>query len=176
MRHAFKSLVRNIVGIIMQVNLKSDVNHIQEYHVQDPSSNAMTEVALGLCMAFFSLLVLALISIGLPSAIDIQEEQQSAAQKLLQISKMRLLAQSSQNEQKPETAKQTQIVIYWAGMFMDTNKKILSSESLAEMENVVIAVDPQISFTQLLALQQSVAGKHMQLTTLSDEWINSFAP
>ncbi len=148
-------------------------------HLQDTTTQAMTEVALGLSMAFFALLVLALISISLPSNNDTLSNQTSdiPQDKLLQL-------HSSQNPKADAGSGKSQtqmLILYWKGQYFNIQKEpvqlasILGSlEKASNNRDLVVAVSASTDLHQLLNIQSAFAQRDIKLTKLSAEWEAAF--
>lgn len=147
--------------------------------MQDTTTQAMTEVALGLSMAFFALLVLALISISLPSNTDTSPHQTS------DIPQDRLLQLHSSQNLKDDAGlgkSQTQmLILYWKGQYYNLQKEpvelasIFSSlEKASKNRDLVLAVSASTDLHQLLNIQASFAQRDIKLTKLSAEWEAAF--
>jgi 16S rRNA G1207 methylase RsmC len=153
--------------------------------MQDTSTQAMTEVALGLSMAFFALLIIALMSVALPpntqaDAVKISKTASSAAKidvsnqvelSIQTTSKNKQAAVSSDNAAKQEHT----ILLYWGGQYFDTQQQLISIDEVLSKQNLIVAVSPQIPFKHLITIQTQFAGKQMRLTTLSEQWQNSLS-
>lgn len=143
--------------------------------VQDTSTHAMTEVALGLSMAFFALLIIALMSVSLPTKVDdsahaFKSEQKSKVDTSEQV---RLTIQNKQNGNNSIASlvqSNELVLLYWGGQFFDTQQQIVNANDVMEHQNVIVAVDPQIAFNQLINIQTKFAGKTLRLTQLSEQW------
>ena len=144
--------------------------------VQDTSTHAMTEVALGLSMAFFALLIIALMSVTLPNkAASINDKpSHELSTKIDTTQQVNLSIQNEQDESDPVSSPKPVneiILLYWAGQFFDTQQQIVDIEQIAAKQNVIVAVDPQIPFNQLISIQTQFAGKTLRLTKLSEPWL-----
>lgn len=144
--------------------------------VQDTSTHAMTEVALGLSMAFFALLIIALMSVTLPNRAESTNNKLSHDQRfdIDTAQQVNLSIQNKFDASDPEaSAKSTNevILLFWGGQFFDTQQQIVDIELLAAKQNVIVAVDPQIPFNQLISIQTQFAGKTLRLTKMSEPWL-----
>jgi len=143
--------------------------------VHDTSTQAMTEVALGLSMAFFALLIIALMSLTLPAKVD-NISQTSASNKTLAVDTTNQINLSIQDPQKSASKSKTPakvddlILLYWGGQFFDTQQQLVNINDVINQQNIVVAVDPQIPFNQLVTIQTQFSGKTLRLTTLDEKW------
>jgi hypothetical protein len=128
--------------------------------MQDSTTNAMTEVALGLSMAFFSLLIVALLSISVPKSLPEESKELNADSKNITISK----------QTKSSSSGPVQFAFYYDGYFYDQNllpKKISNFDS---KQGLVVAVDKKIAFSDVFTLRQQINHPNLSITTLNDEW------
>ncbi|MFT6267827.1 MAG: hypothetical protein ACJAVV_000626 [Alphaproteobacteria bacterium] len=155
--------------------------------MQDTSTQAMTEVALGLSMAFFALLIIALMSVALPSQIQansVSKLNETSANIDLSNQIELSLQETTQNKQsdnrqksnKADASEQQQtILLFWGGQFFNTQQQLVSISEIRLSNDLVVAVSPQIPFNQLIDIQKQFVDKQMRLTTLSQEWQNALA-
>lgn len=151
-------------------------------NMQDTSTQAMTEVALGLSMAFFALLIIALVSLTLPNEDKDLEAELAATNtqtpnEAVDISEqMELTIENSQDHSKEDNLqtaaaqKQDSILLYWNDQFFTTQGNLVDFSELSSNNEFIVAVSPQISFNQLLAIQTKFSGRQMRLTRLSPQW------
>jgi hypothetical protein len=154
-------------------------------NMQDTSTQAMTEVALGLSMAFFALLIIALMSVAMSNErahVEAVSGVPSGKQENIDVSNQVSLSIEPKTDNKDrnpannsQAGDQQTILLYWEGQFFDTQKRPISYNSLPENENIVVAVSPHISFTKLIDVQTKFIGKQMRLTTLDEKWQLAFS-
>ena len=128
--------------------------------MQDTTTNAMTEVALGLSMAFFSLLIVALLSISVPKKSVSKDSVNHAQSKNINISK----------EISNKSKDVVQFVFYFAGNFYDQNLQRQKISHFDTKQALVVAVDKQIAFSDVFTLRQQINHPNLSITTLNDEW------
>lgn len=144
--------------------------------VQDTSTHAMTEVALGLSMAFFALLIIALMSVALPNRIDNTNKKLSQEHNIeLDLEQqVNLSIENKQDDNKAVKSLKSaneEILLYWRGQFFDTQQQLVDIDQIALKQNVIVAVDPQIPFNQLIDIQSQFVGKTLRLTKLNEPWL-----
>lgn len=148
-------------------------------NMQDTSTQAMTEVALGLSMAFFALLIIALMSVALPAQTPATNASQSKSvdinmdmSQAVRLSLDTLTSGQQASDEKLSVAeKNSQVVLfYWGGQFFDSQKQVVNVQELGAQNDVIVAVDPNISFTHLIQIQNQFSGKPMRLTSLDEQW------
>lgn len=157
---------------------------------QDHAQNAMTEIALALAMAFFSIMVLAMVSMGTQAhdassanaAADLEQGANKHA--FYQF----LLTPPAASDPAHALADQSQmlddqilLIIAHQGVFYDSELKTLDSGTLAAMINargaskqrIMLAISPSLSMQDALNLQENFKGSKVELTLLNDEWMTS---
>jgi hypothetical protein len=140
----------------------------------DTSTQAMTEVALGLCMAFFCLLILALFSIGLPEQaqknVPVQKNQPSfASDEQLKL---------ASNSKKPSSSKidqnnKQQYAFYFDGKFYDKQLKRLNSDNFERFDTqqpLILAVQDSLALIQIMALRKQINHPNLSITMLNQKW------
>lgn len=144
---------------------------MQQAH-HDTSTQAMTEVALGLSMAFFSLLILALFSIGLPEQAEkskpVQKQQSLSAEQQL-----KLAPRNTGTSTKKASKNNQQYAFYFNGQFYDKNLKRLSIENLAAFEvtrPLILAVPDNLPLLQVMALRKQINHPNLSITMLNQKW------
>lgn len=136
--------------------------HQQPIH--DTSTQAMTEVALGLSMAFFSLLILALFSIGLPdnhASVTADEHL-----KLARNDEKNATNNGSDDDEK-------QYVFYFNGQFYDSQLKPLNIQSFTRFDvhqPLIIAVQENIPLSQVMAVREQINHPNLAITMLDQKW------
>jgi hypothetical protein len=132
-------------------------------------SNAMTEIALALAMAFFSIMVLAMISMG--SAMQIQNSNGSTLAEgiFLSISG----TPDDGNSAATRTVAPDQMIIHWHGRFYDGALRLIDPTSLASAGHRVLAIAPDLSITEAMGVREMIAIADLEVTTLDTRWIQN---
>ena len=128
--------------------------------------NAMTEIALALAMAFFSIMVLAMVSMGAGASKSVVESNIAPhiAAKLAPA--------------KPDTPEPAQLkgqstdtlLIYSGGQFYDRDLKSIDPEKLSPPGRVVLALDPALAMGEALAVRAKVKTNNLIITMLDQQW------
>ena len=139
----------------------------------DTSTQAMTEVALGLSMAFFSLLILALFSIGLPERAQKNAPQQQSQS--LDIDEQLKLAGNSGKTSSNKTSEnnQQQYVFFFNGQFYDKNLNSLNIDNFERFETqqpLILAVKDSLPLVQIMALRKQINHPNLSITMLNQKW------
>lgn len=123
-------------------------------------TNAMTEVALALAMAFFALMVLTLVSMGVPSAT-------SDAAGDTAVNEAIAVEGAATNERA--LASSEQLIFYYDGQFFDSDLNALAP-SLNIAGAVVLAVPRDLSLADLLEVRRRISSPNLSITTLDGDW------
>ena len=127
-------------------------------------SNAMTEVALALAMAFFSIMVLAVVSMG------VGPDDSSAAAEL---AGARIVMEPSAAEPNAAGLPQGTILIYFRGEFLDIDLGEIDPAGIELSEPVLLAIDPSLTAAEAIALRDQVPVSAVIITTLNETWMRS---
>lgn len=142
----------------------------------DTSTQAMTEIALGLCMAFFSLLILALFSIGLPKQIQSNEAATNTQSSLSNQEQLQLVGNKGKNASgNPPESKKQQYVFYFNGAFYDKQPKRLTINHLSQFETeqpLILAVQDNLPLLQVMAVRKQINHPNLSITMLDQKWKN----
>lgn len=127
--------------------------------MQDTTSSAMTEVALGLSMAFFTLLIVALLSMSVPNTSIKSSNNIPIANTV-----------SIENKEKSSAINDVQFIFYFNHQFYDQTLTLRDTDSFTQESPLVIAVDPKLTFAEVVALKQQIKHDKLSITTLSIAW------
>jgi len=130
--------------------------------------NAMTEIALALAMAFFAIMVLAMVSMGAPATTDAKVSA-PAPIKLT-------LAPPSMTSGQPEKAKAKQtIVVFWKGRFLDKNLKPIRIDQQAFPDGAILALSPELSMAEALKARARIKARKLVVSTLDARWLDTLS-
>ena len=138
-------------------------------------TNAMTEIALALAMAFFSIMVLTMISMG-AGMNGPQGARQSLSMKDGITVRPEISRARSASNDIGRSAKSTpydSIVIYYAGRFLDAGLKETNPSSLGDGGPLILAVDPKLTMTEATQVRQRIHIRNVTVTTLDQRWLNA---
>jgi hypothetical protein len=140
--------------------------------MQDTSTQAMTEVALGLSMAFFSLLILALVSIGLPQTADtLASDTKQDSLKMDPESSMTLAQQAPAKDASAEqTGSQPKFVFYYQGAYFDERLQEVKVETIATNDDTIVAVSSTLAFAEVMQVHKDFAHMQVQITAMDKAW------
>ena len=133
-----------------------------------PESNAMAEVALALAMGFFSIMVLAMVSMG---AADV-------AQAVRMPAGVAMAAQAKGSEPKDVSTNKSaavapgDLLIYHDGHYLDAMLKPIDIATWAPKgERPVLAVAPDLPMTEALAARTRLSQINPTVTVLDEAWL-----
>ena len=146
----------------------------------DNNTQAMTEVALGLSMAFFSLLILALLSMTGEQISDLATTEQSQNTEAMQAqNRLSLAEQASKTTQQelsssPVVQEQISFIFYYEGSYYDTALVEHSPSNVDPDKTTVVAVLPNLSFAEVMQVHKDFAHKAVQITAMDQNWEQAF--
>lgn len=127
--------------------------------------NAMTEVALGLAMAFFAIFVLVLVSLGEPASANDTASQQ---QQPVNVSDVNLSNSKAERTLEGEEV----FVLYHQGAFYDQNLEPIQLEQI--QAPMVLGVMPDLPLSQVIEIQSTVGSINnhstVAVTLLDEAW------
>ena len=132
--------------------------------VYDTTTQAMTEVALGLSMAFFALLIVALLSLQMPNP-DLPESSNKppAAETSLRL-------KTQQTPRAANTATTQQIIFFYQGRFVSAQLQPLDLSALDQAAPVVLAVEQSLSFAEVMNIRQQINHPNLSITLINAQW------
>nr|ANC57887.1 hypothetical protein [Colwellia sp. C1] len=133
--------------------------------MQDTTSSAMTEVALGLSMAFFTLLIVSLLSMSFPTKID-----SNATKPTEFIQKNSAVDIEIDSEDKSNSQNETQFAFFFDDKFYDPSLALRSINSFSKEKNLIIAVNPNLTFAEVFTLRQQVKHPKLSITVSNKAW------
>ena len=117
-------------------------------------TNAMTEVALALSMAFFTVLVLALVSMGVP-AMNVKPPQSNT------------VTLSAPGDIREIEADEVLLIYFASTLYNDRLEKI---NQLPTESKMIVAVPGTVSLEELIGLQIQFENRKFSITTLDEQW------
>jgi hypothetical protein len=125
-------------------------------------SNAMTEIALALAMAFFSIMVLTMVSMG----AGLQAGTAPATNAGIAVK--RSASDSVQGRPLPSEAV---LVVHYGGRFFAADLEPLDPAGLAG--TVVLAIEPTLTMVEAIAVRERLDVADLTVTTLDQRWIEA---
>ena len=133
-----------------------------------PESNAMAEVALALAMGFFSIMVLAMVSMGATDTARAVRLPHSVA--------MALPAKASESKSTPTDLSAAvapgDLLIYHDGRYLDAMLKPIEIATWAPKgDRPVLAVAPNLPMTEALKARTRLSQINPTVTVLDEAWL-----
>jgi hypothetical protein len=128
--------------------------------------NAMTEIALALAMAFFSVMVLAMVSMGASSSETV-EAVKAATAETLQISP------SKPSSSAQPVAAKSRIIVFYQGQYLSDQLKPIALSSVNPDEEIILAIDPTLPLSGALDARAALTTQNITVTTLDQRWMRA---
>ena len=130
--------------------------------------NAMSECALALAMAFFSIMVLTMVSMGAAG----QSKRVSSADFARSIA----IAPTSPMAKAADTSDASNaqtIIIHYRGRFLDTDLKPIDPTNLSFDRPLILAIEPSASMVDAIAIREQIPALALTVTTLDVRWLEA---
>ena len=125
--------------------------------------NAMTEIALALAMAFFSVMVLAMVSMGAGSG---DAGQQAAVETL------KVVPSAPASQAQPAVAN-AKIVVYYQDRYLDDQLQPVDPNGFSADQPIILAIDPDLSLSGALEARSAITTTNITVTTLDPRWMRT---
>ena len=127
-------------------------------------SQAMTEVALGLAMAFFALMILAMVSMSVPT---VQGDPVAGTEDSVEVQ-----PSADEGEVGDEKASsEAFIIVFYQGRYFDTDLKPLALSALPSSQLYILAMSPNLSFENVLHARAEINRPNLRITELDATWL-----
>ncbi|WP_057831413.1 hypothetical protein [Colwellia sp. TT2012] len=136
--------------------------------MQDTTSTAMTEVALGLSMAFFTLLIVALLSMSVPKERTTTEKLKPTTNIPDDLKDNKVIDIQMKNNHSGNST--MQFAFYFKQKFYDSALVLRTIDSFSKEQTLIIAVDPTLAFAEVFALRQQINHPKLAITTSNNAW------
>ena len=123
--------------------------------------NPMTEIALALAMAFFSIMVLTTVSMGV-------SEKNSAAGTMLAPARKGTVKAATIRAQINDI-----IVVYHGGRFYDRGLKPVNPLTINTSRRVLLALDPTLPLSEAISARAQINVGNLIVSTLDDHWMKT---
>ena len=134
--------------------------------MQDTTTNAMTEVALGLAMAFFSLLIVTMISM----TMSLQSTTHNDLAGMQNQETINILSNKTSKADKSEREIKQQFVFYYDGELFNETLSPCSLQCIQQKEHLIIAVAKDLNFNEVYELKIRLNHPNLSITTLNKAW------
>ena len=133
--------------------------------MQDTTSSAMTEVALGLSMAFFTLLIVSFLSMSFPTKTDSKDIKFTENTQKNSAIDIQIDSKNKRNSQD-----EPQFAFFFNNKFYDQSLAVRSIDSFSKEKNLIIAVNPNLTFAEVFTLRQQVKHPKLSITVSNKAW------
>jgi hypothetical protein len=130
------------------------------------SGNAMTEVALALAMAFFSLMVLTMVSMGTPQPV-----QPTAANPAVGSQNMSVALAAGETAPADTPEPEPTLVVFWQGRFLDQNLQQVDVATRKFDGRVILALPPDVPMGEALAARARINAGNLVVSALNKAWL-----
>ncbi|MFP6743049.1 MAG: hypothetical protein VCD33_15720 [Alphaproteobacteria bacterium] len=128
-------------------------------------SNAMVEIALALAMAFFSIMVLTMVSMGTGF---------QAAAPTTPIVFDAIAVAPATSPSSESLANDAVVIVHYQGRFYDAELVSIDPSQIADLGGrVVLAITPSLPMTEAIAARERIAATDVIVTTLSEDWLRT---
>lgn len=125
------------------------------------AANGLTEVALALAMAFFSIMVLGMVSMSLPHA---SQQPTQAGDTADEIS-----VAAGRAAESGEAAADRQFILFHDGRFLDADLAPIDPAAVDGM--AVLAISPDLSLAEVVAARAAFTRQDILVSTLDERWL-----
>jgi len=135
------------------------------------SNNAMTEIALALAMGFFSIMVVAMVSLGAGDGTA----GAKARPEPLTVELVSADPASSGREQSGEAQTETIVIVYHGGRFLDADLTPIDPASVnsGAGKRVILALPPDLPMTDALEARRAMTNAVPIVAALTPEWMKA---
>ena len=124
--------------------------------------NAMTEIALAMAMGFFSIMVLTMISMGVP----LQKNHGSKAK----IPIFTLIQSKIETSQSTKLRSEDMLLVFDGNSYLDKTLRQVDPKTIPNSRRIILGLSPGQSLESALSAQRPLYGKQVVLTTLNPDW------
>ena len=130
-------------------------------------NQAMTEVALGLAMAFFALMILSMVSMSI--------QRSPEASKIVRSAQVKAQTPDAGGENTTEINNQDVIIVFYQGRYLDANLEPINLDTLPSAQRYVLAFAPDLSFETVLSARGKISASNLIITELDPAWLQRLA-
>jgi len=132
--------------------------------------NAMTEVALALAMAFFSIMILAMVSMGAAhnkaGSADRPQADKSIAAKLAPTKNTTASAATAATQDDT-------LIIYHRGTYFDRDVKEIDPVTINPAGRVILALSPDTAMAEALEARSRLNTENLIVSMLNQAWLTT---
>jgi hypothetical protein len=130
--------------------------------------NAMTEVALSLSMAFFSIMILGMVSMS--TVHETAQAPQDPSDKALAVK----LAAAQPDDSKTGTANpsaEDTLIVYHQGKFLDRDLNHFDPKTVQSDGRVILALSPDTAMAEALKARSAIGTENLIVSMLNERWL-----
>lgn len=135
-------------------------------------NNALAEVAFALAMAFFSLLVVSLVSMRIPQSTPLLPQNIT-----FQSSPLSLAKPSEDSPQHTTdgvySVRPEQLILYVKGRYYDASLTPISLPFRPDANDLILGVDPTLSMAETQQVQEQLAQSNIHVMPLNQQWLET---
>ncbi len=131
-------------------------------------NNAMAECALAPAMAFFSIMVLTMVSMG--AGVETNRTGTPFTSERISIRPSTPSAAPAIRREADDT---DDILIHYRGRFYDRTLELLMPDAARSEGRTILAIDPALSLVEAIAVRQRIADPDLIVTTLDERWLGA---
>ena len=157
----------------------------------ETDSQAMTEVALGLAMAFFAMMILAMMSMSMPrddvAGLAISKVTNTTFKEGVKVVANSKVATGGEGELQESTvledASEENIIIFYQGRYLDISLQPLdvaalgkkSGTSFSTTTRYILALSPDLPLSDALIAREKISSPNLTITQLDEAWMKRLA-
>ncbi|MFT4927285.1 MAG: hypothetical protein ACI8WB_003391 [Phenylobacterium sp.] len=140
--------------------------------MEDNATNhALTEVALALAMAFFAIMILAMVSMNVPSDnVQVAHPPLDGDQMALVETKAEADHTEQPSDQQTQAAEQTYL-FYFNDHYYDQQLNQVIPATLPQGGKIVLALPPSLTVDKAMAIQAKINRPDLVITQLNPQWL-----
>ena len=138
-------------------------------------NNALVEISLALAMAFFSIMVLAMVSMGVrpdPGIVS-KLNLNNSSLNFIPSSEISEKSHKKAKRSKARKVKAEEMVIYYKNKFFDTSLNEISNLETRLDQIKYLAISPSITAVEVLKIQNRFFHKPIIVTLLNKIWLQT---
>ncbi len=134
-------------------------------------NNAMAECALAPAMAFFSIMVLTMVSMG--AGVETNRPGTPFTSERISIRPSTPSEAPAIRREADDTDDTDDILIHYRGRFYDRTLELLMPDAARSEGRAILAIEPALSLVEAIAVRQRIANPDLIVTTLDERWLGA---
>lgn len=135
-------------------------------------NNALVEIALALAMAFFSIMILSMVSMGVSkiSKVPIKTVKNDFMESI-KIRRSQNITSASKPLKGSQSVEKDRLVIFYKKIFYDASLQVLSANEMKNKNISFVAISPKISAIDAVNVRRKIPSPSASLMLLNDVWL-----